>query len=115
MTTKRVSNEQLLAALTDLPAAIAAAMQATTVAAPVATNVAPEPTGETNIQVDAQYLNHMVEKVTTWAKDKGEDCILYARENVRGETKLAYCLASKWTGLKDKRMLGAVKHISIAE
>ena len=70
---------------------------------------------EQTLNIDPQYVEHMETKVLAYALDKGEDAILYARKNVRGETKLAYCLASKWAGLKDKRILGAIKHIACTQ
>ena len=75
----------------------------------------PEVTSEQTLNIDENYVAHMELKVQAYALDKGEDAILYARKNVRGETKLAYCLASKWAGLKDKRILGAIKHIACTQ
>ncbi len=42
-------------------------------------------------------------------KDDGQERVLYARQNQRGETKLAYCLKARYdAGLKDKGFLGVV-------
>ena len=78
---------------------------------PVLTNgVTPAPDLNTNA-VDKAYMTHMTAKVGEYAKDKGENCVLYLRRNGKGEQKLAYCLASKWTGLKDRAIIGAVAMI----
>ena len=105
MTTERTSNKQILDAILALTEAITA-----TKVAPVVQKQ--ETPTESTVNVDAAYLNHMTTKVADFAKAKGEDAIIYARKNGRGETKLAYCVASKWTGLKDRGLIGAVKHIS---
>ena len=105
----RVSNKQILDALNDLPSQIAAALATVSVqAAPVAqsTTVA-APTTDT-IKVDAAYKQHMLEKIQPFADKHGEDVVLYARRNVRGETKLAYAVKSKFTVLKDRGFLGAI-------
>lgn len=109
MASTRVSNKQVLEAIQQLTAVIAGNMTPQANQAPVV-NTTPE-TSEPNIQVDKGYLAHMTTKVAEYAADKGEDAILYARKNLRGETKLAYCTASKWTELKDRRVIGAIKHI----
>ncbi len=108
MASTRVSNKQVLEAIQQLTAVIAGNMTPQNQAPVVDTT--PE-TSESNIQVDKGYLAHMTTKVAEYAADKGEDAILYARKNLRGETKLAYCTASKWTGLKDRGLIGAIKHI----
>jgi len=109
----RVSNKQILDALQELPLAIAKAMQSTAPTQPTVETTAPVvQNGEAKIKVDEAYLNHMTGVWQKFADTKGEDVIGYARKNQRGETKLAYCLASKWTGLKDRGLLGAVKHLS---
>jgi hypothetical protein len=109
MGTQRTSMKDVMEAIQGLTAAVQATLVAP-VAAPVATT--PAPTGETSVPLDASYEAHMKAKVQDFANSKGEDCILYARKNGRGEVKLAYCLASKWTGLKDRGLIGAVAHIA---
>ncbi len=105
----RVSNKQILDALNNLPAAIAAAM-ATNVAPPIAT---PSTEGENkSVKVDAKYLSYMQQRVQDTANDKGEDFVLYARKNGRDETKLAYCLASAFASKRDRGMIGPVATIS---
>ena len=110
MGTQRTSLKDVMGAIQELTQAIAAQ----NVAPNPVTNVTEtkEPSGEDTIQVDGQYLSHMTSKVQDFADSKGEDCILYARKNGRQETKLAYCLASNWTTLKDRGVIGAVKHLS---
>lgn len=113
---KRVSNRQILDALTDLPTQIAAAIAATQTAAPKTVAVAEAteqtPTDKT-VEVDKAYVEHMtLNKCQPFADKHGEDCVLYARKNGRNETKLAYCLASKFAGLKDRGLIGAVAMVS---
>lgn len=107
---ERTSNKQLLTAIEAIPAAIAAAIAATQVATPVA--IATPDTAEQQadtVKVDAAYKQHMVAKVQSFADSKGESTVLYARKNGHGEVKLAYCLASKFAGLKDRGLIGAVE------
>jgi hypothetical protein len=109
---KRVSNRQILDALTDLPSAIASAIAGT--AAPVAIATPADETvgNDQTASIDAAYLSHVASKLQTRANDTGKDYVLYARVNVAGQTKLAYCEADKWSGLKDKRIIGPVKTVS---
>ena len=121
---ERTSNKQILEAINGLTAAITATMVAPE-AVPTL-EVAPEaaPTLETapdqqpgrpaepKVQVDKAYLKHMVAKVEKQVCEDGQDRILYARRNGRGETKLAYALASNWTALKDNGLIGPIQHIS---
>lgn len=112
--TGRVSNKQILEALNDLPAAMAAAMQGTQ-ATPVAETPTPadESAGnDTTINVDAGYLSHVTAKLQDRANTDGNTYVLYARVNKANETKLAYCLGSKWSSLTDRRIVGAVKTIA---
>ena len=109
--TERTSNKQLLDAIEGLPAAIATAIaggSATPSVAPVATAPSTPPSGGEDIKMDKAYRAHMDLKVQAFATDKGEQTVMYIRKNVRGEHKIAYCLASKWTGLKDRGLVGAV-------
>jgi len=108
MGTQRTSNKDVLAAIEALTAAIQA-----TVVAPAAIAATPAPnSGEATVNVDAAYLAHMKVKVQDFANSKGEDAILYARKNGRGETKLAYCLASAWANKRDRGIVGPVAHIT---
>ena len=118
MGTQRTSQKDVLNAinsLTDVITQLVANGANTPVSAPAAAIVtsAPAPVndGEQTIDVDPAYVTRMEAKVADKCKD-GSDRILYARHNLRGETKLAYCLASNWTGLKDRGLIGAIKHIS---
>jgi len=112
---KRVSNEQILSALTDLPSAIATAIAGTKategdgILAPVAVD---ESTDNSTVNLDKGYLSHMTTKLQGRSNDDGKTYVLYARVNVAGATKLAYCEASKWSTLTDKRIVGAVKTIA---
>lgn len=113
----RTSNKQILDAILDLTVAIkgmaapAAAPVATPVAiaTPIEVAAATQPKVETPVKIDAAYLSHVSGgKALAYANKTGEQVVIYARRNGHGETKLAYCAASKWTGLKDKANLGAV-------
>ena len=118
MSASRTSNKQILDAILDLTSAIKG--MATPVATPtpvaiatpveVAATIAPKPAPvDQPVKVDAAYLNHVSGgKALAYANKTGEQVVVYARRNGHGETKLAYCIASKWTGLKDKANLGAV-------
>lgn len=58
---------------------------------------------------EQRYLNHMDSKVSKLVKADGQARVLYARRNLAGEFKLAYCLKDRWAGLKDNGKLGAIK------
>ncbi len=111
---KRVSNERILTALEALPAAIAAAMGTTASTQTVAstTEGSEDDNGLDKVQVDAAYLSHVSAKLQDRANGDGNTYVLYARKNKAGETKLAYCLGSAWSGLTDRRIVGAVKTVS---
>lgn len=116
MGTQRTSNKDVLNALNDGFDRLIDALGNQQVAAPAPAAPVAEATGEqvgeSTIKVDGAYLEHMKLKVQDFANAKGEDAILYARKNGRGETKLAYCLGSKWTTLRDRGLIGPVEHIS---
>lgn len=103
MSDNRVSNKQLLEAINNLTAAIAA--QNTAQPAPAVT--APTESTEGGIAVDKAYFQHVATgKALDFANKHGEQVAIYPRVNRRGETKLAYCLVSALAGLKDR---GAVR------
>ena len=62
------------------------------------------------VKVDEKYLAHMTPKAAEHATTKGEEVVLYARRNGRGETKLAYALRSRYDDVvaKQPSCLGAV-------
>ena len=67
----------------------------------------------TDIKLDKAYAEHMkIAKVQPYADKHGEDTVLYARKNARGEVKLAYCLATKFATIKDRGLLGAIEIVS---
>lgn len=107
----RVSNRQILDVLTDLPAAIASAIAGSAAPVAIATPADDSAKAETPA-VDAAYLSHVASKLQVRANDTKQDFVLYARRNKAGETKLAYCVASKWSTLTDKRIIGPVKTVS---
>ena len=108
----RVSNEQILTALTDLPGAIAKAMAGNVAASPKENEVKGSGDDPETVNVDGAYLSHVTSKLQSRANSDGNTYVLYARKNVAGQTKLAYCLGSKWTALTDKRIIGAVKTVA---
>ena len=118
MTASRTSNKQILEAINEQTAAImalASALSGGTKAEPVAdtpvvTVEEPEVTRDvpSKVRVPADYMRHMRIKAQDHANAKGEDVVLYARVNLAGEQKLAYCLKSRWTSLRDKGLIGAV-------
>lgn len=48
------------------------------------------------VEVDPAYLAHMSQKAEAHAKAKGEDVVLYARQNKQGQLKLAYAMAGRY-------------------
>lgn len=109
MGASRTSNKDVLDAIERLTTAITASLNTPAQARVATPSAQHSPNGEIN--VDGQYLAHMKSKVADYAKAHGESAVLYARRNGRGETKLAYCVASKWTGLKDRGLIGPVEII----
>ncbi len=115
----RTSNKQILEAVTETNAAINALVAALTqnVSTPAPADNAPTLTPVANerpeqtIRVPASYKAHMESKVATVAHDKGEDMMLYARHNLAGETKLAYCTLARWSTLKDRGLIGPIQII----
>lgn len=63
--------------------------------------------GTDSIAVDEAYLAHMTAKAADHATAKGEEVVLYARKNKRGETKLAYALRERY----DAVISGQPSHI----
>ena len=118
MGASRTSNKDILDAInskTDAIATLAAAIAGTQPSA----QVTPEPvvTAEpeaterdlpSTVSVKPEYLAHQKSKAQAHADAKGETVILYGRVNLAGEHKLAYCLGSRWTSLRDKGLVGAV-------
>lgn len=106
MGTQRTSNKEILEAINALTAAITAAHTA----APAQVAPAPEVKAEREaaVNVPATYMTHMQDKASAWAKQKGENVVLYARRNSNDETKLAYALKSRFLRLKDKGFIGAI-------
>ncbi len=117
----RVSNKQILTALTDLPGQIAAAMAGVAPVQavpaqdiPVLDDAITEPVSEETVKakIDPGYLTHVTGTLQDRANLNRVDYVLYARKNKAGETKLAYCAADKWSALTDRRIIGPVSTIS---
>ena len=116
MSASRVSNKQILESIAAQTSAINALVSA------ISGNVTPrtEPVAATpkavetdtakpaDVKVPASYLEHQKVKAQEHANNKGERVILYGRVNLAGEQKLAYCLASRWTSLRDNGLIGAI-------
>ena len=114
MGTARTSNKDILDAILGLTSAITQTHVAAPVAAPVVTPVVeadPEPESASQVEIPKGYRTHMLAKVQAKVNTDAADRIMYARRNLNGEVKLAYCLASRWTGLKDRGLIGAIAHI----
>jgi hypothetical protein len=117
MGTQRTSQKDVLNAINDLTSVITqlvsnvaqAPVTPPVMAAPV--EAAPVSTGESTVQIAPGYLQRMTAKVEGLTKVDGETRVLYTRRNLAGETKLAYCLGSRWSTLKDKGLIGAIKII----
>lgn len=127
MGASRTSNKDILNAIETGNAALTAsidALVATLVgqqqerlaereAAPVVTEPAASTEVAENVpaklSVKPAYLTHMKAKAQDHATNRGEDVVLYGRVNLHGEHKLAYCLKSRWSGLKDNGLIGAVE------
>lgn len=114
----RVSQKQVLDAILAMPAQIAAAMAANATPTgsipvlPVDEAIqTPTPTPE-KVSVDAAYLSHVSAKLQERANADGNTYVLYARHNKANETKLAYCIADKFSALTDRRIIGAVKTVA---
>jgi len=127
----RTSNKQILDAINSLTAAITATLVAPKEAPelPVLTQPAQvaiatpaieiveqqaKPVVEAGpVKLDKSYVSHMANgKCQDFANKHGQQVVLYARHNNRGENKLAYCLATKFANLKDRGLIGAVQVIN---
>ena len=71
-------------------------------APPVATPESPTTEGG-SVKVDSAYLAHMNAKAADHATAKGSEVVLYARQNQRGETKLAYALRDRFDEVVSKQ------------
>ena len=82
--------------------------------------VATQPTAEVNaptakqskeVEVDPAYLAHMSAKAEAHAKTKGEDVVLYARQNKQGQLKLAYAMSQRFVDqiARQKSCRGVIK------
>ena len=57
------------------------------------------------------YMERMESKVQDAVNKDGQARVIYLRRNLKGETKIAYCLKDRWPTLRDNGKLGAVKVI----
>lgn len=113
MGTQRTSNKDIADKLDTLITILTANAQAQApVIEPVAVSepvVAQAPTEAGMPKIEAKYEAHMSKKVAALTAKDGEPRVLYVRKNLHGETKLAYCLHSRWKSLKDNGLIGAIK------
>lgn len=72
------------------------------------TDPTPAPVADTP-RFEAGYMAHMKAKVSELVKGDGQARVLYARRNLKGENKLAFCLKARWAGLRDNGKLGAIE------
>ena len=108
MGANRTSNKDVLDAIERLTQVIQSSMASNQAQVPATPSANSTPSnGE--LDIDGHYLTHMRSKVAGFAKEKGEDCVLYLRRNQAGEKKLAFCVASKWSNLKDRGLIGAIE------
>jgi hypothetical protein len=104
----RVSNKQILDAILGLTQAITATHVAAP-AAPAAVPVAPAaPVDTSGIKVGADYMANRKVAAQAHANTTGGEVVLYARRNLRGETKLAFAVAGRFATLKDRGLIGPV-------
>lgn len=117
MGTQRTSNKDILDAINGLGDSIANAIanaMTQNASAPAQPEAASSEPTEQSVKVPQSYRDHVMAKVQDKCDSDGEDRVLYARRNLNGETKLAYCLASRWTTLKDNGLIGAIAHVTPA-
>ena len=108
MSNSRVSNKQLLDAILGLTEAIKA-QNTSPVAEATAPVVATEVATDTPaIKVSKQYLSNRQVAAQDHANKVGGTVVLYARQNLRGEHKLAFAQQSRFDTLKDKGLIGPV-------
>ena len=111
MSNSRVSNKQILDAILGLTEVMAA--QVATPKPEVQAEVKAEPVAdETTIEVDGTYLANRKVAAQEHATAKGQNVTLYARRNLKGETKLAYALTERYATLKDRGLIGPVAEYS---
>ena len=122
MGASRTSNKDILdailaqnTALTQLANAITGQQAQTQAQVTPVVEPNPEPEQDTpanSVNVPAGYHKRVLAKVQAKCNEDGEARIMYARHNLAGETKLAYCLASRWGKLKDNGLIGPVGHVT---
>ena len=113
MGASRTSQKDILNAIqaqTDTIAALAeaiAVLYTPAPAAPVAATAAPaEHNGE--IEVNKDYLANRKVAAQEHANKVSAEVVLYARRNLRNETKLAFAQRGRFDTLRDKGLIGPV-------
>lgn len=109
----KTQHEQLMEAIATLTATITTLVAAPAPAITAAPEVAATAAKPAMPEFDKAYVSHMANnKCQAYADKNGEQVVLYARNNAKGEHKLAYCLASKFENLKDRGLIGAIQVIN---
>ena len=107
-------HEQLMEAIATLTTAVTTLVSAPAPTIETVVPVAATTTAKPVIpEFDKAYVSHMAnKKCQAYADKNSEQVVLYARNNAKGEHKLAYCLASKFENLKDRGLIGAIQVIN---
>lgn len=116
MGAQRTSNKDIAEKLDTLISILTAQAQAQTpavVTEPEPVKEAPKAqyNGEPVTPPPPKYMARMESKVQDAVNNDGQARVIYLRKNLNGETKIAYCLKSRWPTLRDNGLLGAVKVI----
>ena len=110
MSNSRVSNKQILDAILGLTEAIKATHVAPApVAAPVITAEPQAVPANQTLKVSKDYLGNRKVAAQAHANKTGGTVVLYARRNLRGETKLAFAQEDRYSTLKDRGLIGPVE------
>jgi len=108
MSDSRVSNKQILDAILGLTEAIKGQPVQSPTVEPVAVAATPVPSEPQAIKVTKDYLGNREIAAQAHANKVGGAVVLYARKNLRGETKLAFAQEGRFATLKDKGLIGPV-------
>jgi hypothetical protein len=117
MGTQRTSNKDIADKLDTLISILTAQAQAPVVETePAVTPLgrvepkqADTPAVKGHPEVPRPYWARMDSKITALTAADGQERVAYLRHNLKGETKIAYCLRARWDTLKDNGLIGAVK------
>jgi len=109
MGAQRTSNKDIADKLDTLIGLLTAQAQARVTSEPaVVTEPDATPVIAGEINIPQGYKVRMSQKAQEHANVHKEGVMLYARRNLQGQVKLAYCLASRWETLRDNGLIGPV-------